>query len=587
MSYMFEVPIAHFSGKFHFQMPGYNNDPRNLGLPFDPSTSKDKVMQTCECDPAGYFEFRIDGRIASVTYRDGTNTADPAKDPVVGKSVIVTGFLVDISPSAICAVLHAGQLTIDGIIDGAVPLAFQSDLRLCVRPEGFGDETAAAHYLVRVPVASHTDGLSSRFADELGAVNEIELHFHLNRYTRLDNLNAPEGVRLTGDVYGYFRRSDTTGLDVTRKSNRRLVAHPQLSTSQEIERLFLMDTGGTPMMRITDIDGYYDLNSQMRMLCLRYLHFIPFLDRNYATPSSTGVVREYLVYFTGTSEVMIGRFAGHHEEMLLSGGLLVFKLPPDDVDFDAMRLSIDAVTADGARHPLMIETEWDIELLSDRGLTLGSNEGAFIEAMVYFQNRPHAGTSVTLETQPQNRRSPIVASVNNGVVLSDAAGRVRVEVKALDLRSAGGIFDPVTQMPLQECPWDRNYGNYVYLHVDNPLRRTNPPRETIEVAVRVLHKIEAAQLPAPVSYTRHVKPLFAYHLRYFPWLHVRHDENTYIRFLDLADFDSFADHAQAVLARLELPDSDPRKMPRSRDLPFGSIDIIRRWIAEGMAQDVS
>jgi len=175
----------------------------------------------------------------------------------------------------------------------------------------------------------------------------------------------------------------------------------------------------------------------------------------------------------------------------------------------------------------------------------------------------------------------------DGTVFSDVNGRVRVAVQALNLQAAGGVYDPVTQLSLQQCPWDRNYGNYVYLHIDNPMRRANPPRETIELAVRVLHKVDAARLPSPVSFTQHVKPLFSYHVRFFPWLHVRNEPAGYVRFLDLANYDSFADNAQAIIGRLELPSDDPRKMPRSRDLPIGGLDVIRRWFAEGMANDIA
>lgn len=195
---MFELPTAHFSGKFHFQMPGYNNSPRNLGLSFDPAVPKDNVMNTCECDPARYFEFRVDCQIASITYRDGTSSADAASDPAVGKSVALTGFLVDISPSAICAVLHAGRLTVDGILAGTVPPAFQSDLRLCVRPEGFGDESAAAHFTVNVPVKPAGAALASRFFAELGVIDNIELHFHLNRYTARQSGCGPRSAAYRG-----------------------------------------------------------------------------------------------------------------------------------------------------------------------------------------------------------------------------------------------------------------------------------------------------------------------------------------------------------------------------------------------------
>ena len=384
---MFKLPIAHFSGKFHFQMPGYNNDPRNPGLPFDTAAPKDQVMNTCECDPAGYFEFLLDCRIMSITYQDGVVATDSRGDPAIGQQLALTGLLVDVSPSAICAVLHAGQITVGTFLTGQVPPAFQSDLRLCVRPEGFGDESAAAHYTVRVPVNLNSTGLPSRLLSELGIVNEIELHFHLNRYTRLDNMTAPPTARLSGDVYGYFRGLGPQVLNAQKVDNRRLVAHPELPKSPEIERVFLTNTGSTPLMRITDIDGYYDINTETKMLAIRYLNFIPFLDRNYTTPTSAATVKEYLVYLTGPNEIAIGRFVGDHPEMVRSGGIVVFSLPAADVDGDEFRLCVDAVTGDGMRHKLMMESEWDIELLSNRGLTLASAESTHVDAVVYFRNR--------------------------------------------------------------------------------------------------------------------------------------------------------------------------------------------------------
>jgi hypothetical protein len=42
--HMFTLPIVNFSRKFHFQMPGYDNDPRNVGLPFDPAVSQEQAM---------------------------------------------------------------------------------------------------------------------------------------------------------------------------------------------------------------------------------------------------------------------------------------------------------------------------------------------------------------------------------------------------------------------------------------------------------------------------------------------------------------------------------------------------------------
>jgi hypothetical protein len=161
------------------------------------------------------------------------------------------------------------------------------------------------------------------------------------------------------------------------------------------------------VIRITDIDGSYDFSAPDRQVAVRYLDFVPFLDRAYKTPDVDGYA-VCAVLADGSSKD-IGRFEGTHEEMLRTGGLVTMAIPSDAGE--DWRLSVDVIRA-GSRAHLMLESEWDIALESERSLILGSGESAVIEARVYRHNQPMAGVTVTTVTQAQNR-SPIVAFLLN------------------------------------------------------------------------------------------------------------------------------------------------------------------------------
>src|SRR5262245_57994454 len=135
----------------------------------------------------------------------------------------------------------------------------------------------------------------------------------------------------------------------------------------------------------------------------------------------------------------------------------------------------------------MIETEWDLVLEGERYMTLGSGMTGEIIARVYHKNLPMPNHNVRLITQATNTKSPIVASFENLISITNKEGRMRAFVKATDLTNAEDIHDPITNQNLKQLPMDRYYGNYVYIEIDNDLRRTNPPVEKIEIPIRVLH----------------------------------------------------------------------------------------------------
>jgi hypothetical protein len=66
--------------------------------------------------------------------------------------------------------------------------------------------------------------------------------------------------------------------------------------------------------------GSYDILDNERMLVLRYLDFMPFIDKNYHTPIG---YTYFLHLFNGEQEMintkMNFEFNGYHNEMLQSG----------------------------------------------------------------------------------------------------------------------------------------------------------------------------------------------------------------------------------------------------------------------------
>src|SRR4051794_31391365 len=106
---MASTPVIAFSGRFFFQMPEYNNSPKLPGVAFDPNLTLDDIKPIAGSDPADYFRFRLQNcAVTAITWSDGKE--EPSDAELIGQPVELTGFMVDISPSAICAVIYAGRL---------------------------------------------------------------------------------------------------------------------------------------------------------------------------------------------------------------------------------------------------------------------------------------------------------------------------------------------------------------------------------------------------------------------------------------------------------------------------------------------
>jgi hypothetical protein len=596
-------------------MPEYDNDPTGDAMSdpkakFNSDLHPDDVYGICGCDPEHYFEFIFRNvRINQVTYRDGTSVTQG--DSIIGQKILLYGLMPDISPSAIEAQLFAASLKVGNLLAGRLHKAIQSDLRTNVRPlntpNPFSAETAGAHFETILDLTDKTQPKESRFLQELGELTQLEFYMHVNRYTVWNTklVGYPQD-RLNGDVYGYIRPimavRDNLGIRI---KGRRLIAHPDISNvSKEISNTFL---GTTPLTRNTDIDCTYDILKSDRLLTMRYLDFVPQLDRDYRTPTDKDIVKEYTVFFADKQRddhlIKVGSFKGDHSEMQRTGGLLVFQLPADVLNRDDLRLVITVENNNGKFLPLILESEWDLVLESERGITMASRNEKEIIARVYYLNRPWPNCPVRLSVQPsgeisfltkKNTRSPIVASwkVENKELITDDNGIVKATIEAVDLENLKQeVFDPVKNRYVKgDLDWDRYYGNYVYMEIDNDLRRFQYSHvEQIEIAVRVLHALEEPKILAAeneITFKDYIFPkLFKYYVRYFPWLHtIETQDDTYRPFLNLEDYDQVSSNIFEIIRRLELNDDDWDKMPRSRDFPVGGVELVKHWLINRMPQ---
>jgi hypothetical protein len=606
---IFWLSILHFHGRFVFQMPEYNNAPGGEGIKFDPNLDEDKVYENCGCDPASYYEFIFRNvKVSQATYRDCSSVTQG--DSIIGQPVLLYGLMPDVSPSAIGAQLFAASMKVGNLLSGRLRKAVQSDLRTNVRPPNtsqlFSAESAGAHFETVLDLTDKTSPQESRFLSELGDITQLEFYMHVNNYTIWNTqLVGHSQDRLNGDVYGYIRPivsvRDNNNIRI---KARRLIAHPDIEkVSKELANTYLTST---PLTRNTDIDGTYDILSADRMLVLRYLDFIPLLDTDHTTPTDKGIVQKYVVFFvdkqTGNDFLKVGSFKGDHKEMQRTGGLFVSQLPVEVIErYNDLKLTVKVVKS-GKEIPLMLESDWDLVLESQRGITIGSGNNAEVLARVYYQNKPWPDCPVRLLVQPsgeipflerkKNRRSPIVATwtSNSGESVSDANGLVKCTVQAINLENVHTeLFDPVKNEYVKgELEWDRYYGNYIYIEIDNDLRKFQHTHvEQIEIPVRVLHTLEKPEVIASknrITFTDYIFPkLLKYYVRYFPWIHTFQRANgTYRQFLDLEDYDQVSNRILEIIRRLELENDEWDKMPRSRDFPIGGADLIKYWLLKGM-----
>jgi len=119
------MPILHFRGNFKNQPPIYNNSPYNVEKYLD-NTDPKTIKKELGSDPVEYFEFKFENvYISKITYDDGASTNKIEEDILIGKRVMLKGFLVDTAPHLLRSRLYAGELRIADLFTAKVEEGYE------------------------------------------------------------------------------------------------------------------------------------------------------------------------------------------------------------------------------------------------------------------------------------------------------------------------------------------------------------------------------------------------------------------------------------------------------------------------------
>lgn len=85
-------------------------------------------------------------------------------------------------------------------------------------------------------------------------------------------------------------------------------------------------------------------------------------------------------------------------------------------------------------------------------------------------------------------------------------------------------------------------------------------------------------IPTNPNWTQHVGPILSEYARMYPYMK---------GIVDLGDFATVKENAQAIQYVLNLPQTDPHHMPIVRDLSQAKLAMINKWFANGMPQSLT
>jgi hypothetical protein len=612
------MPILHFSGKFRYQPPFYNNEPANLEVPFDKNMLPSEVHKnvTNGVEPLEYFEFEFyDVRVRKITYDDCTSANNRKRDPLVSKKIILKGLLVDTAPHLERGRLFAGEIRVIDFILGKMETAVQSDVFTSIRKVDVNDVSLYSAYFeskLYDMYALNNEFVSSRnsrFIRESQS-NNLKIYFNLNNF----NLET-----LEGEVFGYIGpfipTQNPKGLRI---QGRRLLINskirPQLTRDFRINKAF---EESEDIFR-QDLESTYEILETQGLLILRYINSIPFLDTSYRIPED---YKFLIVLLKNGRKISSNYINVSHKELQNSGGIFVLSLPKDIDRLEDLSTSIMASKDTIKPEPFMSEPEYDLVIddNNQKFLILESGRTEELGVKVYKHNKLSKDSiQVTLETQVKNKRSPIVVWwVTRGsgektssnfvktIKVRSTNGLLTCEIQARNLEHSEKIEDPVSATPGEmvsgDLAWDRYYGNYVSLK----LGTNNVGPVKLSIPVRVLHSVPLERLRRDLDELKNpvivetINKMLSYYTRYYPWIHVRYlytqtitpqlvyDQflkiNEFLAYIETKDLDNWSVVQESIsninhfLDRLVREDDDWKKMPRSRDFPFNGVEFLKTW----------
>jgi hypothetical protein len=290
----------------------------------------------------------------------------------------------------------------------------------------------------------------------------------------------------------------------------------------------------------------------------------------------------------------------------------------------------------------MIEPEYDLLIDNNKKyLILESGRKEELKIQLYEKNRPSKNRNIRVVLDDyENASSPKVARWTKNGVIPIEDSLLTCYVQAHDLENSEEIddtvipganvekrqiFDEEKKQAIREklsgdLPWDRYYGNYISIKIDNKsIGSDNKKEPTIKfnIPVRVLHSVrlddkltEAIDNLDKKKIQEVMIKLLSYYVRYYPWLHTEYAYTNlpqpaklaYSRFLDIANFLIYVDkndignwgslqrgidRINHFLDRLTREDNDWKKMPRSRDFPFNGVEFLKMYKASIIDKVVS
>jgi hypothetical protein len=605
------MSILHFSGRFKYQPPIYNNEPENTEKYFDSSINPEDVHKniTQRVEPLQYFEFEfLDVFIRKITYSDGTTATDEKDDSLICKKILLKGLLVDTAPHLERGRLFAGEIRILDLLMGKLDIAVQSDLFQTIQgkiePKTLSADFETNLYDVLTLQNTFVTNKNSKYLRELANV-DLKIYFHVSQY----NSKSLEGTIL-GYIGPKLSMLNDNGL---RLIQRRLLISPNID-SELVNDLQLgnKDVESKDVFR-NDLEGTYEIVEENRLVLIRYLNFTKFVDFKYTVPTG---YRFFVVIFDRKnkkecridSEILLD--AGSVADL---GGVCVISIPDGIETIDNLGVEIVCTKDKGIPKTMLQEPKFDLLLNNEPNyLVLHSGETKPLEFRV-FENNKILNDLSALEFNPgqyEDGRSPLVAStVGKG---HSEAGSYVFNIEARNLENSDEVPDPLygfdkgsdkLRLSIKgELPWDRYYGNYIFIKMSAvgaiDIQRNIP--------VRVIHSVPLYDLKENVmildtgKIQEVVTKLMSYYTRYYPWLHASYTyvktsegpKKSYEQFLRIKEYLSFVDedhldHWHTVhesiskindlLDRLQRSDQDWKKMPRSRDFPHQGVDFLRLW----------
>jgi len=298
-----------------------------------------------------------------------------------------------------------------------------------------------------------------------------------------------------------------------------------------------------------------------------------------------------------------------------SGGVQVLLLPVNVKAFDRLKINVVCTKNHSEEKIFMEEPEFDLRLHNEPNfLMLSSDEKRELVFKIYQNNRILTDSSEVelVAGQYEDLFSPLVSWVldkghfEGGTFICGIQARNLENSEIVGDPIYGVIPDSVTHEPRVkisgELPWDRYYGNYVFIRMktrEKMIIKQNIP-------VRVLHLVPLDKITTDLNdldtekIQEIVTKLMSYYVRYYPWLHVNYiyvntpdgPKKAYQQFLKIKEFLTFVSDEDLnewhmvhesvskvnhLLERLERDEHDWKKMPRSRDFPSNGIEFLKIW----------